>query len=306
MPDGLLVLDKPHGVTSRAAVDRALGWFPRGTKLGHTGTLDPLATGILVLCVGRATRLTEFVQEMPKTYVTEITLGGRSATDDAEGPITPVSLPSPGFAGEGPGVRVPDRAAIDATLPSFLGTISQVPPAFSAAKLAGRRSYDLARQGRATDLAPRSVRIDRIDVLAFAYPTLRLEIACGKGTYIRSLARDLGDRLGCGGYVSALRRTRVGPFVPEQAVPLDADATTVQAHLLPLAAAVAGMPRVVLDETQLPHFASGRTTLVDTPTGVKPVADTTLAVFDSAGQLRGIGRTEGDGRLVRPVKVFAG
>src|SRR5262249_14529635 len=120
MHDGLLVLDKPHGLTSRAAVDRALRWFPRGTKLGHTGTLDPLATGVLVLCVGRATRLTEFVQDMPKTYETDVSLGGRSATDDAEGPITQVFPPSDGFAGEGTAVRLPDRAAIEAALPSFL------------------------------------------------------------------------------------------------------------------------------------------------------------------------------------------
>src|SRR5207237_473626 len=146
MPDGLLVLDKPHDLTSRAAVDRAMRWFPRGTKLGHTGTLDPLATGVLVLCIGRATRLTEFVQEMPKIYLTEITLGARSATDDAEGPITPVEIASP-----------PSRAAIEAALPTFVGMIDQVPPAFSAAKLAGRRAYDLAREGRATELATRSV-----------------------------------------------------------------------------------------------------------------------------------------------------
>src|SRR5947208_4775042 len=117
MYHGLLVIDKPHGVTSRAAVDRALHWFPRGTKLGHTGTLDPLATGVLVLCVGRATRLTEFVQDMPKSYLAEITLGARSATDDAEGPLTPVVYPSAGVAGERIGVRVPDRTAITAALP---------------------------------------------------------------------------------------------------------------------------------------------------------------------------------------------
>jgi len=294
MDNGLLVLDKPHGLTSRAALDQALRWFPRGTKVGHTGTLDPLATGVLVLCVGRATRLTEFVQEMPKTYVTEITLGARSATDDAEGPVSPVAAASP-----------PDHASIDAALPSFLGTIQQVPPAYSAAKLAGRRSYDLARQGRSAELAPRTVRIDRIDVLAFDYPTLRLRIDCGKGTYIRSLARDLGERLGCGGYVSALRRTRVGPFVPEQAVPLDADAATSSARLLPMAAAVTGLPRVVLDEADLSRFTIGQAVPFDTSSGGETGPDTTLAVFDAAGQFGGIGRTDAVGRLVRPVKVFA-
>ena len=307
MHDGLLVLDKPLGVTSRAVVDTAMRWFPRRTKLGHTGTLDPLATGVLVLCVGRATRLTEFVQDLPKSYVAEITLGARSATDDAEGPITPVvCTPSPGFAGEATGLMEPDRPTIEAALQTFLGTIQQVPPAFSAAKLAGRRSYDLARKGGAADLAPRTVRIDRIDIVFFDYPTLRLEIACGKGTYIRSLARDLGERLGCGAYVSALRRTRVGPFAAEQAVPLEADPTTAQARLLEPAAAVTGLPSAVLDEPDLSRFASGLTVLPGHPTGVTPPADATVAVFDSAGQLRGIGRTGADGRFIRPVKVFVG
>src|SRR5438270_8450848 len=173
---GLLVLDKPLGETSRAAVDRAQRWFPRGTRLGHTGTLDPLATGVLVLCVGHATRLTEYVQAMGKTYVTDVTLGARSATDDAEGPVTPV-----------PDARPPDRPAVEAAVAGFVGSIEQVPPAFSAAKVTGRRAYDLARQGAAVNLTARTVRIDGIDILEYAYPTLRLEVRCGKGTYIRSV-----------------------------------------------------------------------------------------------------------------------
>jgi tRNA pseudouridine55 synthase len=294
-PNGLLVLDKPPGITSRAALDRAQRWFPRDTRLGHTGTLDPLATGVLVLCVGRATRLTEFVQDMPKAYDADITLGARSATDDAEGPITSVAVESP-----------PDRATVETALASFLGTIQQVPPAYSAAKLAGRRSYDLARQGRAAELAPRTVRIDRIEVLAYEFPTLRLQIDCGKGTYVRSLARDLGERLGCGGYVSALRRTRVGPFVAEQAVPLDADAAIAQARLLSPAMAASGLPSVVCDETQLSRFARGQAVPFGTRSGVEIGPDTTLGVFDAAGQFGGIGRTDSDARLVRPVKVFIG
>jgi tRNA pseudouridine55 synthase len=295
MHHGLLVLDKPHGLTSRAALDQALRWFPRGTKVGHTGTLDPLATGVLVLCVGRATRLTEFVQDMPKTYLADITLGARSATDDAEGPITPVVVDSP-----------PDRAAVEAAIARFVGPIHQVPPAYSAAKLAGRRSYDLARQGRPPDLAPRAVRIDRIENLTYEYPTLRLRIDCGKGTYIRSLARDLGERLACGGYVAALHRTRVGPFVPEQAVPLDADAATAQAGLLPPALAIIRLPSVILDEAQLSRFASGQAIPFHNQAGVEIGPDTTLAVFDSAGQFAGIGRTDSDTGLVRPVKVLIG
>src|SRR5207247_1839966 len=158
------------------------------------------ATGVLVLCIGHATRLTEYVQDMGKTYVADVTLGARSATDDAEGPITPAAVERP-----------PGRAELDAVLPEFVGEVRQVPPAFSAAKVTGRRAYDLARRGQAPDLAARTVHIDGIDVFEFAYPNLKLEVDCGKGTYIRSLARDLGERLGCGAYLASLRRTRIGP-----------------------------------------------------------------------------------------------
>src|SRR5206468_9275311 len=149
----------------------------------------------------------------------------------------------------------PTREQLEACLQGFLGEIEQVPPAFSAAKVTGQRAYDLARRGEEVTLQPRKVQVYGIDVRRYDYPEADLNVHCGKGTYIRSLARDLGERLGCGGYVSALRRTRVGPFFPEDAVPLDTDAETARARLLPLAAAVTGMPRVVLDELSLPGFA---------------------------------------------------
>src|SRR5262249_14807566 len=171
-PHGLLVIDKPGGITSRDAVDRALRWFPRGTRVGHTGTLDPLATGVLVLCVGSATRLTEYVQQMGKTYRTTVRLGARSDTDDADGTVTPVV-----------GAVAPTREQLDACLQGFLGEFEQVPPAFSAAKVTGQRAYDLARKGQEVTLQPRKVRVDGIDVLRYDYPEADLEVRCGKGTY---------------------------------------------------------------------------------------------------------------------------
>ena len=150
---GLLVLDKPGGITSREAVDGALRWFPRGTRVGHTGTLDPLATGVLVLTLGPATRLTDYVQRMRKTYRAGVRLGARSDTDDADGTIEPVAGP------------IPDSATVAARLGEMIGEIDQVPPTYSAAKVSGRRAYDLARQGREVDLQPRRVRIYGIDVL---------------------------------------------------------------------------------------------------------------------------------------------
>jgi tRNA pseudouridine55 synthase len=286
---GLLVLDKPVGITSRDAVDRAARWFPRTTRLGHTGTLDPLASGVLVLCVGGATRLTEYVQDMQKTYVADVFLGARSVTDDAEGPVTPVDFD-----------RKPDREDIDAALKSLTGQIGQVPPAFSAAKVGGRRSYDLARRGTATRLAPRPVRIDQIDVECFDYPRLRLTIRCGKGTYIRSLARDLGERLGCGGYVKGLRRTAVGPFTAGYAVPLEADAQTAVARLLPPSAAVARLQRVTLPAAEIERLRHGQKVVVAEP-GLQPRDS---AVCDADGMLAAIVSVDQSGRTLRPCKVF--
>jgi tRNA pseudouridine55 synthase len=286
-PNGLLVLDKPVGVTSRAAVDRALRWFPRGTRVGHTGTLDPLAGGVLVLCVGHSTRLTEYVQDMAKTYVADVVLGARSATDDAEGPITPLAVSRP-----------PSRAEIDLAFPEFVGRISQIPPAYSAAKVAGQRAYDLARRDADVALRPRTVVITRIDILAFDYPNLRLEVQCGKGTYIRSLARDLGERLGCGGYVRELRRTRVGPFTPADAIPLDTDPSRVR--LLPPAAAVTGLQRVTLSQATVARLRNGQRI----EPGLTCPAGADVAVFDEAGALVAVAVADAAGRTLNPSKVF--
>jgi tRNA pseudouridine55 synthase len=288
---GLLVVDKPRGLTSRAVVDRAQRWFPPGTRLGHTGTLDPLATGVLVLCVGMATRLTEYVQEMAKTYRAGVLLGARSDTDDAEGSVTPVAVGQP-----------PDRAAVEKVLAEFTGEYAQVPPAYSAAKVAGRRAYDLARRGQAVSLQARRVRIDAIEVLAYAYPRLEIEVRCGKGTYLRSLARDLGERLGCGGLIESLRRTRVGPFPAQGGLSPEADAQTAHAALLPLAAAVSELPRVTLETRLLANLQRGQAiplTGLDIPMDVNE-----LAVFDAAGALVAIGKVDVARRIMQPDKVL--
>jgi tRNA pseudouridine55 synthase len=287
---GLLVLDKPGGMTSRAVVDRVQRWLPRGTRIGHTGTLDPLATGVLVICVGVATRLTEHVQSMAKTYQAGILLGSRSDTDDADGTIIPVE-----------GVAPPDREAVGRALREFLGVIEQVPPHFSAAKLTGRRAYDLARRGKDVALAPRRVHIHGIDALAYAYPSLDIEVRCGKGTYIRALARDLGERLGCGAYVQTLRRTRVGCFKAEDALAPEADAETARANLLPVAAAVPHLARMCLDETSLARFRQG---LAVSAQVVDPPEADDVAVFDDRGELVGLGRFDRETGLLHPEKVL--
>jgi tRNA pseudouridine55 synthase len=288
---GLLVVDKPGGMTSRAVVDRVQRWFPRGTRIGHTGTLDPLATGVLVLGLGAATRLTEYVQRMTKTYRAGILLGSRSDTDDADGTVTPVE-----------GITPPDRAAVEAALSRFVGIIEQVPPAFSAAKVTGRRAYDLARRGHEIALPPRRVAVEGIGLLDYDYPRLAIEVRCGKGTYIRSLARDLGERLGCGGLIEALRRTQIGPFCVEAALALDVDAHTARQALRPLAWAVAGLPVVVGDADDLARLRQGLAIAARAP--LLRGADE-VAVCDSRGQLVAVGRVDADNAVIRPEKVLA-
>jgi tRNA pseudouridine55 synthase len=282
--DGLLVLDKPPGITSRDALDRAAKWFPRKTKIGHAGTLDPLATGVLVLAIGQATRLIEFVQAMPKAYRTRITLGATSDTDDADGVVTtnPAALPI-------------DESVVRDELQKFIGVIEQTPPSYSAARVQGKRAHNLARQGEDVSLAPRKVRIDRIDLLAFAWPNLDLEVHCGKGTYIRSIARDLGAAIAVGGYVAELRRLRIGPFEVQEAVSLDADASTARARLLPMTAAVSDLRKMTFTYDQI--------RLIRTGAQIGQTGEGEVAAIDEEGELIAVGEV-GRG-IFQPRKVFA-
>jgi tRNA pseudouridine55 synthase len=289
---GLLVIDKPAGVTSRAALDRCQGWFPRGTALGHTGTLDPLATGVLVVCVGVATRLAEYVQRMTKTYRATFQLGATSDSDDADGRIVPTTVE-----------RLPDREEIERALRTFVGDIEQVPPAYSAAKVTGRRAYKLARRGQAVELAPRRVHIYAIDQLAYAYPRLDLRVHCGKGTYIRSLARDLGERLGCGAYVETLRRERVGSFTADQAITPEAGLAEARGHLLPLSDAVVDLPALVLEPAEVQRLRHGQRIALPTDAMVDE-SMTEVAVFDANRALAMVARVDWGSRQLAPYKVM--
>jgi tRNA pseudouridine55 synthase len=285
---GLLVLDKPAGMTSRAVVDRVQRWFPRGTRLGHTGTLDPLATGVLVVCVGAATRLAEYVQDMSKVYRAGVYLGARSDSDDADGTLTPVAAVPP------PLERIDDE------LRGFHGEIEQTPPAFSAAHVAGRRAYELARRGEAVSLEPRRVRIYEIRILHYAYPKLELTVQCGKGTYIRSLARDLGERLGCGAYIESLRRERVGSFTAEESLSVNVDEAEARERIHPLATAVAELPQVTATADENVRLRNGQAI----PYANLPAAANEVAVFEVNGTLTSIARIDRERRLLRPLKVL--
>lgn len=197
---GLLVVDKPLGWSSMDVV-RRVRRAAGGAKTGHAGTLDPLATGVVVCCLGRATRSVGQLMETTKLYDAVVDLSAFTATDDREGEPQVVAVDVP-----------PDEAALRAALGGFVGFVQQTPPAYSAVHVNGQRAYKLARRGEQVTLAARTVRIDAIDVLDYAWPMATLRVTCGKGTYIRSLARDLGGALGTGGHLASLRRLAVGRY----------------------------------------------------------------------------------------------
>ncbi len=243
---GLLNINKSSGITSRDVVNRVQR-IARGVKVGHAGTLDPLATGVLVVALGPATRLVEYVQQMPKTYVGTFLLGRTSDTEDVAGKVVALDNPAQPTAGE-----------IDAVLPRFLGTIMQMPPAFSALKIQGRRAYELARRGDAVELQSRAVEIHRLAVVRYAYPELQLEVCCGSGTYIRSLGRDVARALGTAAIMSALVRTAVGDFCVEDSCTVD-DLTpeAIERRLLPPTRAIARLPMVQLADDEVRRIANG-------------------------------------------------
>ena len=202
---GVVNLHKPPGITSRQAID-CLKRVLKPAKVGHAGTLDPLASGVLVACVGAATRLIAYVQAMPKRYVGTFLLGRISDTEDIEGEVRIIA-----------GARRPSEAELRAAATKFVGQIEQRPPAYSALKVGGRRAYELARAGKPVELTPRPVLIQRIDVVRYDFPELVLDVECGSGTYIRSLGRDLAEAVGTTAVMSALVRTSVGCFRLEDA-----------------------------------------------------------------------------------------
>ncbi|HEX2137281.1 MAG TPA: tRNA pseudouridine(55) synthase TruB, partial [Microvirga sp.] len=246
--NGWIVLDKGVGMTSThavAAVKRAL----LAKKAGHAGTLDPLASGILPIALGEATKTVPFVMDGRKSYVFTVAWGAETDTDDAEGVVIERSD------------RLPQRAEVEALLPRFTGAIEQVPPRFSAIKIQGERAYDLARDGEVVALAPRPVAIDRLAVVAHEGNRSVLAADCGKGTYVRAIARDLGRALGCLGHVAALRRTRVGPFSEEHAVVVDAVATD-PAALRPVEAALEDLPAVSVSRDMAHRLMRGQPILL--------------------------------------------
>jgi len=247
---GILLLDKPSGITSNAALGRAkrvLGI----RKAGHTGTLDPMASGLLVLCFGEATKVSGFLLDADKAYEAEATLGTTTDSEDAEGEVIAES-PVPEFSPED----------IESALSALRGPIQQIPPMHSALKHQGKRLYELARRGEVVERPPRSVVIHALECVDWTHPKLRLSVRCSKGTYIRSLVRDLGESLDCGAHLSALRRTLSAPFDIADAITLDQlsdlNVESARALLLRPDLAIGHLPAIHLEETLSARLLQGQ------------------------------------------------
>lgn len=295
---GWLILDKPEDFGSTEAVSK-IKWLFNAQKCGHAGTLDPLASGMLPIALGDATKTVPYVMDGRKVYEFAISWGEERSTDDLEGEATLTSD------------KRPTEAEISALLPNYTGTINQVPPQFSAIKIAGERAYDLARDGETVDIPSREVEIHRITLLKAETDRALFEVECGKGTYVRSLARDFGRDLGCYGHVSELRRTFVAPFSEERMVPLadlvaleeiedrDERLAALDAYLIDTAEALSSLPHLPITDDQAHRLRMGNPIIVRGRDAPLEEAD---AYATARGRLIAIGEI-GQGEF-RPKRVF--
>jgi tRNA pseudouridine55 synthase len=326
--NGVLVVDKPSGPSSHdvvASVRRAISL----ERVGHTGTLDPLATGVLPLVIGRATRLAPFLTGADKEYVARVRFGATTDTYDAEGTPPSEQRPVPEVPGQSflrtalpeldwPSAAPADETAIAEALPEFIGTYWQMPPPFSAKKIAGVPAYKLARLRKPVDLKPSQVTVREIELCGYQDEVAELRIVCSSGFYVRSLAHDLGERLGCGAYLEALRRTRAGEFTLADAAPLAAIqelGRSALSRLIPVDRLLTNLPSVVLSEQGVRRATHGNALstadLVNEPASVARVLDAAssrgpaprLRLIDSGGSLLAIAEPV-EGGLLHPVIVL--
>jgi tRNA pseudouridine55 synthase len=286
--DGVLLLDKPGGLTSNSALQQVKRLF-QAAKAGHAGTLDPLASGMLPVLFGEATKFSAFLLDADKEYVAEIELGTSTTTGDAEGEVIARSM-----------LRV-DDAAIEAALGRLRGETEQVPPMHSALKRGGRPLYQIAREGRVVARAPRRIVIRELELLERAGSRVRIRLACSKGTYVRVLAEDLGKALATGAHLAALRRTRAGPFLVANALPMEAlaalDPAARDRALLAVDALLQELPSVQLGATATASFLNGRTVEASAAAG-------RCRVYGVGARLLGVGEAAAHGAL-RPVRLLA-
>lgn len=295
---GWLIVDKPSGMTSTAVVN-AVKRLTDAAKAGHGGTLDPLATGILPVAFGEATKTMQYVVDGLKTYRFTLRWGAETDTDDADGTVVQTNDARP------------DEAAVRAVLPDFTGEIEQVPPRYSAIKVDGQRAYDRARDGEEFELEPRLVWIETLDLVDMPDPDHAVfEVSCGAGTYMRSLARDIARAVGAAGHIADLRRTRVGPFAEENSISLDelrsfGHSAAVLEHLLPVETALDDIPALALTDSEASRLRNGQTVSLLRKMDLDRIADfndgdTVLAV----GRGKPIALTRYAGGEVHPLRVL--
>lgn len=299
---GLLPIDKPAGPTSHDVIvhiRRLLTThYKLLTRVGHAGTLDPFATGLLLVAVGGATRLVEYTRPWDKTYEATITLGAMSDTDDLTGAITPGSP------------RRPTPHQIEAAVKKFTGTIRQVPPVYSAVKYKGKKLYELSRAGLPAEALAkageraRSVTIHRLDIIDYHYPELQIRLTCSTGTYVRALARDMGQELGTGAYVHELRRTKIGTIDIARAVPLKKlTGQNLRSRLLPTETLVAHLPRITLTPANVAQCQKGQPVGYSLSWPPLPPGQP-IALFSTDRKLFGIGRYDPASRTLSPTKIL--
>ncbi|MDF0377875.1 tRNA pseudouridine(55) synthase TruB [Methylophilus sp. YYY-1] len=280
---GVLLLDKPYGFSSNQALQK-VKWLYQAQKAGHTGTLDPLATGVLPICLGEATKFAQHLTDENKTYVATVKFGVTTTTGDKEGDV--VSEVACQLS----------RAEIERVLPQFLGSITQVPPMYSALKVNGKPLYEYARNGVELERAPRQVTIHALRVLACAENSAEIEVCCSKGTYIRTLGEDIGKALNVGAHLTALRRTATATYQIAETVTIEAlEQMSIEqrdALLLPVDSAIQILPKVELHEDAAYYFKQGNPVWL---AGVIPAGD--LRIYSASGLFLGVGQQQRDGRI---------
>ena len=293
--NGILLLDKPIGLSSNEALQRVKRMY-NAQKAGHTGSLDPLASGLLPVCFGEATKLSAFLLDADKSYRTECVLGEKTSTGDAEGEIIE-TRPIPDFS----------KAQILEVLDSFVGTIEQLPPMYSALKKDGQPLYKLARQGIEVDRAARNVTIFNINLLANSLNRLTIDVHCSKGTYVRTLVEDIGEKLGCGAYVSSLTRNSVGVFQLRNGIGLsqvealrdDKAFAAMDEQIIPMENALTDWPSIELSDDAAYYLKQGQPVLVP-----KAPTEGLVCLFKHKGDFLGIGQIQDDG-LVAPKRLLS-
>ncbi len=284
---------KPPGMTSHDAVSFVRRIY-RQKRVGHSGTLDPAAAGVLPIYLGNATRLVEYADQFDKTYRAEVLLGIKTDTGDDTGAVLQQET-----------VEVSSFHRIGVVVRSFHGGYEQIPPMYSALKIGGQKLYEMARAGQEVERQPRRIEIPSIELLAVHGCRLTIEVTCSKGTYIRTLCEDIGFRLGLPATMSLLLRTRVGPFSVNQAVTIDEITADPAQALMPAEFAVSHLPSCSLNETETGHLTQGRSVLKNV-SGLPAEQDSILRLYDFQQNFFGIGRIDVTTGLLRPVKIFSG